>query len=173
MEEIHNCTILFINKHGIQRVGSSFGFGGPFFPITTISEVDVFENISQMLKNEDKISFYENLLLDSYHYFSRYQFNTAIIICNVALEAIVANHLNTKLIKIGNTHEKAFNTISDIFSLRKSSGEKGGLHKVIGKDFQDIDGRSFKDNHDLWEKFNLIRTVRKKCSTSHITTLNE
>jgi hypothetical protein len=126
-----------------------------------------------MLKNEDKIPRYENLLLDSYHYFSRYQFNTAIILCNVALEAIVANHLYTKLIKSGNTPQKAFNTISDIFSLRKSSGEKGGLHQVLGNDFQGIDGRSFKDNHDLWEKFNRIRTIRKNAVHPHITTLNE
>jgi hypothetical protein len=170
--DIVNFDFITTDERGKQRQGAAWDLSGPFFPLNSIAESDVFDKILNMLKNGDKVPLNENLMLDSYRYFAKRQFNIAVILGNVALESIVAAHLYDKLVAKGLTKEESRRKISDIFSLKKSDGEKGGLHKVLKKDFTDIDERDFYTGSGLWIKFNTIRTIRKNVVHPSITNLS-
>lgn len=144
-----------VDSTGKKSTGSAFGFGGgPIFPINSIPEQNVEPELIQMLRNETEVPFYENLRLDSYYYFITGQFNNAVIIHNIILESIVADHLRGKLLKKGLSNEEADKTVDKIFSQKK------GMHRVMSEGFEQIDGRSFRSSN-LWEKFTLARTTRK------------
>lgn len=162
-----------IKEDGKTRVGGAMNFGGPYFPLDSIPETIVESEISKMLMDESSIvPFYENLRLDSFHYFSTRQFNVSVIIANIALESIVADHLFNKLIMKGLSSVDADSTIEHLFSLKRSGGEKGGLHRVMSKDFEAIDGRCFKSSN-LWKKFEVVRTRRKNVIHPYTTELDE
>jgi hypothetical protein len=144
-----------VDNTGKKTTGSAFGFGGgPIFPINSIPEQDVESELTEMLKNETEVPFYENLRLDSYYNFITGQFNNAVIIHNIILESIIADHLLGKLLKKGLPNEDADRTLDKIFSRKRS------IQRIMCKDFQQIDGRSFRSSN-LWEKFARARTTRK------------
>jgi len=154
---------------GRQRTASAFGLGGgPFFPIDSIPEQNVESDIAEMLKNEaTEVPFYENLRLDSFYYFATGHFNNAVIVHNIILESIVADHLFSKLIERGLSNEEADLRITKIFS------RKRGMHKVMGEDFEQIDGRSFKSANSLWDKFIEARAKRKNVIHPRTTKLSK
>jgi hypothetical protein len=99
---------------------------------------------------------WKDLYLDAINYFTIGRFNESVIIMNTALESFVAEHFYQKL----QTHpeliqkkENAKEEVLDIF------GNK--FHKVMEKYFGIIDGRSFKEQQDLWTKFNNARNTRR------------
>ena len=156
-----------VDGTGKESTGSAFGFGGgPIFPINSIPEQNVASEITGMLKNDTEVPFYENLRLDSYYYFTTGQFNNAVIIHNIILESIIAVHLFGKLLEKGLSTEEANIRVDKIIS------RKRGIHRVMCKDFQQIDGRSFR-SRNLWEKFMQARTTRKNVIHPRTTRLSK
>jgi hypothetical protein len=92
---------------------------------------------------------------------------------NIILESAVADHLFNKLIQKGATDEdEADKRISKIFSRNRGTGEKGGIHRVMSEDFEQIDGRSFRST-DLWDEFIQARTRRKNVIHPRTTRLSK
>lgn len=164
-----------VDDMGKQRIGSAFSLGGgSFFPINSIPEQNIASEIADTLKNEsEEVPFYENLRMDSFYYFATGQFNSAVIIHNTILESIVADHLLSKLIEIGLSEEEAKRRISKIFSRGTGPSEKGGMHKVMSKYFEEIDGRPFKSTTNLWNKFTQARAKRKNVIHPRTTRLSK
>lgn len=126
---------------------------GLYFPLQIRQESQLQDVISKALKEEEEIPFYYNLFLDAISYFSEAKFNEAIIVINIVLEAIVAEHLYRKLLEGGTGDEDAKKRVNNIFG--------DGLHEVMKKHFPAIDGRDFSSNEALWKKFDHARLLRK------------
>jgi hypothetical protein len=162
-----------IDELGNRRRGFGLHFGGSkFFPLDSIPENKLEQDISSMLKDENaEIPYYENLLLDSYYYYTTGRNNEAVIACNISLEAIVALHLVNKLVEKGYSKIQARRRVGEIFSHSTNEKKRWGLHKVMSLDFEEIDGRSFKST-ELWEKFKTARTRRKNVIHPYTTNLS-
>ena len=123
------------------------GYGFPNFQV--VEQEKIKDLIQQALSNQKEIATWKNLFLDSIDYFTKDRYNDAVIIANVSLESLIANHLFHKLNKINSDNQEE-NRL-EILKLPKS------LHKIMKKHFPNIDGRNLEDYKQLWTKFDNIR----------------
>lgn len=130
---------------------------GYYFPnLKTLEQNKIRAEINEALTADLPVSPWRELYLDAINYFTIGRYSEAVVIMNVALESFVADHLFQQLKKkpeLVRKKENPKDVVLDIF------GHK--FHKVMEKYFVTIDGRSFKNQGDLWTKFDDARTTRR------------
>jgi hypothetical protein len=128
-----------------------------YFPRLVVYEQSkVKAEIEEALRVDLQIPAWKDLYLDAINYFTIGRFNESVIIMNIALESFVAEHLYQKLITHPELIRKKQNAKDEVLNI---FGDK--FHKVMEKSFEIVDGRSFKEQQDLWTKFNDVRNTRK------------
>jgi hypothetical protein len=147
---------VFDKNTGQFILNNDFGHGYYFPNLKTIEQSIVRTEIEEALSTDLPIPPWRELYLDAINYFTIGRYNEAVVIMNVALESFVADHLFQQLKKKPELAQKKRNPkdeVLDIFSHK--------FHKVMEKYFVTVDGRSFKNNGDLWTKFDVARNIRR------------
>lgn len=142
-------------------------------PNLAVSQSDIQPQITQSLKNEEKIPVHDSLYLDSLDDFSKGKFNKAVMTINTALESVTTDYLLDQLIAKGEPKDEAKKKIDKIIAFGKKKSGKSGFHKVLSVDFKEITGRSLEDETELWAEFNDSRLKRKTTLHPHVGKLSE
>jgi hypothetical protein len=173
-QEILHFTSLVEPDEGKPRMGMAMGLGGGqlHFPIVTLEEKNVEQEIKTKLASETELPFYDSLFLDAINYYETGRYNEALIVLNIALESFVADYLLSKLKEKGHSEEDAAKLVDKAFS-REKKNRKSGMRKVLSEDFKEIDGRSLEDNSELWDTFGNARDKRKNVIHPRTTELTQ
>jgi len=160
-------AIDIVNDDGtIEMVMPFLGVGlGLHLPIEIRNESSMKSAILDVLANEKDVGFFNGLILDAINYFSIGKFNEAVIVLHVGFEALIEDHLLTKLLEKGTKIEDAREAIGKVFNDK--------FHTVMRKHFHNIDGRDFEADEELWKRFDDARAIRKQAMHPRTRKLTE
>ena len=144
-----------IDNSGKGRRGFMFGSMRPaIYPLKIFEANKVMDTIEELLSNEMKIPVYEILRLNARNHFVNGEYNLAVIEMNTALEVLVATFLAIRLREQGLSKEEIDSRLRKYLS-------DFSLRKLLNKILREVNGRSLKDNSDLWKGFETARLTRK------------
>lgn len=135
------------------------------YPIQYLDETNMMSNITDMLASEKSIYMSENLILDSYNYFSTGAYNEAVIISNLALEVFVDEYIAEIL-------QRKYRT-ETILSEKIDAAVEGKFHKVMRRNFfDDRNHESLKKTEPVYLKFCEVRDIRRKVMHPHASKID-
>ena len=154
-EDIFTVNWEAVNNSGKGRKGFMFGSTRPStYPLKILEANQVMDIMRELLSSERKIPIYEILRLNAINHFISGEHNLAVIEMNTALEVLVAVFLATKLREQKLSKEEIYNRLDKYLS-------GISLHRLLDRILRQVDGRSLKDNPDLWKRFETARVIRK------------
>ncbi|MGI8833245.1 MAG: hypothetical protein ACR2IS_11495 [Nitrososphaeraceae archaeon] len=155
LRDVFNFYVL--NKNTKQFILAMDPGQGYYFPnLKTIEQNKAKAEIEETLTADLPVPPWKELYLDAINYFTIGRYNESVIIMNIALESFVAEHFFQQLKENPDLIQKKENPKDEVLDIL---GHK--FHKVMEKYFITIDGRSFKNQEELWTKFDDARTTRK------------
>ena len=131
------------------------------FPIQTIDQENVKQDISHMLENNIQVPRFELLLLDSYNYFATSQFNLAVIIANTALEIFIEQYIK-QILSQKYDGKRLQSKVSLALEGKKLH------HKVRRNFFYSQNHGELLKSHPIYEKFDFARESRRKAVHSDV-----
>ena len=156
-----------VNESGQKRRGFALIFDSLVFPVQINEESGVMKHITDMLLRGLKPSTSMNLLLDSFNYFATGQFNEAVILANIGMEAF-ADEFITDVLRHKYSNQTELNKkVNDALS--------GKFHHVVRRNFfKDLsDAELRKKNDVIYLKFDSARKTRRSVMHARVKQIEE
>jgi hypothetical protein len=156
-----------IEDSGRKRRGFALIFDSLVFPIQINEEAQVMKHINDMLLKGHKPPMSINLLLDSFNYFATGQFNEAVIIANIGMEAFVDEFITDVL-------SQKYSNQTDL-NKKMNEALSGRFHRLIRKNFfKDLSDAELRGKNDaIYIKFCSARETRRSVMHARVRQIEE
>jgi hypothetical protein len=156
-----------VNDSGQKTRGFALIFDSLVFPIQIKEESEVMRYITDMLVNDNKPPTSVNLLLDSFNYYATGQFNEAVILANIGLEAFVDEFIT-------GVFRKKYNAYTEV-NEKADEALSGKFHRVMRRNFfNDLSDAELRKKGDpIYLKFDNARETRRTVMHAHVKQVEE
>lgn len=151
-------------RYSIMPIALGFPTGFVFEALSIHSQQCKKGLIEKILVDGLRIHLSNNLILDSLNEYFLGKFAEAIIIINIALEVFVEEFLTEKYISEGNDNKLVEKKVDDLFD--------GKFHKTMRKAFFSNITDKERAEHEIWIKFENVRTKRRQVIHPHTKMLS-